>query len=158
MRLEFFIIICFGIFLLPDTSSALGQRPISNWANVESLKTRTRIVVESRDGTMLTGRVAIVTPDTLMLTRDGGQSVLARDNVETVHLGRRSSVFKRAFVGAGGGALIGLGAGTIATLATGEGKGLLAAQGLLYGIPAGAVIGSVTGGKLKPGRLIYRAP
>lgn len=157
MRSLFLNTICLGIFVLLGSSPTPAQQ-ISNWANVETLSLRTRVVVESRDGNVITGRILSVTPDAITVTRDSRQSVLARDNVEMVHLGRRGSIFKRAFLGAGVGALIGLGAGTAATLITGQGKGLLAAQGLLYGIPAGAVVGAATGGKIKRGRLIYRAP
>lgn len=147
----------FAAFVLLGPPIA-AQQPVGNWSNVESLKTRTRIVVETRDGTTYTGKIAASTPDSVTLVSGGRQAAIARDNVESVHLGRRGSIFKRAFVGAGVGALIGLGAGAAATLITGEGKGLLAAQGLLYGIPAGAVIGAATGGKIKRGRLIYHAP
>lgn len=157
MRSLILITILFAAFVLFGPPSAVAQQSVGDWSNIESLKSRTRVIVETRNGTIYTGGIAAAAPDSITIVSDGRQTTIVRDDVESVHLGRRSSIFKRAFVGAGVGGLIGLAAGAAATIITGEGRGLLAAQGLLYGIPAGAVIGAATGGTIKRGRLIYRA-
>ncbi len=77
-------------------------------------------------------------------------------NIAAVYLGRRGSIAKRVIIGALAGAGAGVLVGVVYTLAT-KTNGLAAAAGFLYGIPAGAIIGGVSGGRTKKGSLIYES-
>jgi hypothetical protein len=124
-----------------------------DWAAVARLRSGTRVYLNERGGDELKGKVASVSDRTVELRVNGGVVSVAKDNVLTIHLARRGSRLKRAFIGAAAGAGIGAGVGAGVAAAT-KSDGLAAAAGFLYGIPVGAVVGAVTAGH-KRGELIY---
>jgi hypothetical protein len=97
-----------------------------------------------------------VSNSALNLSNNGNSIALNQDEISEVHLGKKSSRIKRAFIGVGIGAAVGFGVGGLYSIAT-KGDGLAAAGGLILGLPIGAGIGAATSGKVRRGKLIYKS-
>lgn len=144
---RYFLLLLFVLFV-PALASAQRE-----WNAVEQLPIKTSIIVTTTSGNEIKGKIASITVDDINL-RAGNRSIaLRRDEVASIHHTRRGSRLKRALIGAAVGAGIGFGVGAIAVAST-KTDGLVAAAGVLYGAPTGAVIGALTA-KKKRGRLIY---
>jgi hypothetical protein len=145
-------VICFLLL----AAAVHGQTIDDKWKNVQALSEKRSVVVETKAGKTIKAKFQSTTDDVLRLLKDGRTVEFNRTDVAAVYLGRRGSIAKRAIIGAlagaGAGALVGV-AYTIAT----KTNGLAAAAGFLYGIPAGAIIGGVSGGRTKKGTLIYES-
>ncbi len=138
------------------SSLATAQTSNQDWSSVQALKLKTKLIVETKTGATVKGKVSGITPATLSLSSGGGTIALERDNVAKVYQTRKSSRLKRALIGAGIGAAVGFGIGGVYALIS-KGNGLAAAAGLFYGLPTGAVFGAATGGKNRKGKLIYHS-
>ena len=126
-----------------------------DWGTVESLRQGTSLVVETKLGREVKGKLVNSSPDSIQLRARGKGITFTRDEIRNIFLTRRGSVLKRTLIGAAAGAGIGTAIGVGVTAAT-KSDGLAAAGGFLYGIPAGAAIGALTTGR-KKGKLIYSA-
>jgi len=124
-----------------------------DWSAVTQLKPGTRVYLNPRSGDELKGKIVSASDRAVELRVNGRNVSIAKVNVLTVHSARRSSRFKRALIGAATGAGIGVAIGVGVTAAT-KSDGLAAADGLLYGIPIGAVAGAATAGHRRA-ELIY---
>ncbi len=136
--------------------AAHAQTDDDKWQNVQALSEKRSVVVETKTGKTIKARFQSATIDSLRLLKSGKPIDLARNDVAAVYLGRRGSILKRAFIGALAGAGAGLIVGGIYSVAT-KSAPLAGAGGFLYGIPIGAVIGGVSGGRTKKGTLIYES-
>lgn len=145
-------ILLVSIFLLFG-SHVFAQSQANDWSAVESLRSRTNVILEIAGGGTIKGKVVSVNLTAINLTQKGRSVAINRNDVQRVYLTRRKSVLSRTLLGAAAGAGIGFGIGGLVAVAT-KGNGLAAAAGFLYGIPAGAVIGALTTGR-KRGELIY---
>jgi hypothetical protein len=132
-----------------------------DWDAVRRLKAGTRVLVTTRQGRGINGRVAIVSEDTLLLVgRWGRKQTLRRDDVHEVRLGHRLGVGQHAGLGLllGGvtGFLVGSAAACDPHVCGGEG-GLAIAGGTVYGTFIGGIGGFVVGQAVhaRPGRLVY---
>ena len=126
----------------------------NDWSRVESLSSNTRLVVEMQAGQSIKGKLLSATPSVLNISRDGRPIVLQQQDIARVYIANKGSRFKSALIGAGVGAAVGIGISAAYVYAT-KGDPLIAAGGLLYGLPAGAAIGGLAGGKSKKGLLVY---
>jgi hypothetical protein len=124
-----------------------------DWPAVSGLKPGTRIYLTAKNGSEFKGKFISASDDAVVINVKGRSASVARNDVLTIHLARRGSILKRAFIGAAAGAGLGVGVGAGIVAAT-RSDGLAAAAGFLYGIPIGAVVGAATTGH-KRGRLIY---
>lgn len=137
-------------------SPSAAQLPNQDWRRVETVSNKTSLIVETKTGATVSGKVVGVTSTTLNLTRGGKTIALERGNIAKVYRAKNPPRFKRALIGAAIGAGAGFGIGGIIVLIT-KGSGLIASAGLLYGTPIGAVIGGLTGGNKRRGELIYQS-
>lgn len=141
--------------LLAFIATARGQTDDDKWKNVQALSEKRSVVIETKAGKMVKAKFQSATSDVLRVLKGGRMMELNRNDVAAVYLGRRGSIIKWAFIGALAGAGAGVLAGAIYTAST-KSAPLAGAAGFLYGIPAGAIIGAVSGGKTRKGELIYR--
>ena len=141
----------FFLVVLSLTSIAAAQ---DSWDRLASLGQGTKVVVERSIGGRVKGRFALATADTLSVESGGRRVEIAKADVTSVHLTRRSSRVKRGLIGALAGAGAGVLVGVVAGVA-GKADPLVPAGGFLIGIPAGAAIGAAMGGS-KKGELVYR--
>lgn len=132
-----------------------------DWDAVRRLKDGTRVLVTTRQGRGIDGRLITVSEDTLQLVvRWGRRQTLRRDDVHEVRLGHRLGVGQHAGVGLllGGvtGFLVGSAAACDPHVCGGEG-GLAIAGGTVYGTLIGGIGGFVVGQAVhaRPGPLIY---
>lgn len=157
MKLKFFAaLFAFVWLMLIAASSASAQFEQQSWANVETVKIESALIVETKTGATVKGKVASVTPTTLNLSSGGRAIALERDNIARVYRALKGSRLKRALIGAGIGAGAGFGIGGVYSVIKKE-NGLAAAAGFIYGLPIGAVVGAATGGKSRKGVLLYEA-
>lgn len=138
------------------TGSARAQTDDDKWKNVQALSEKRSVVVETKAGETIKAKFQSASDGSLRLLKSGKTIELNRSDVAAVYLGRRGSILKRAVIGAFAGAGAGFLVGGIYAVAT-KSDGLAAAAGFLYGIPAGAIIGGVSGGRTKKGTLIYES-
>lgn len=158
MKLNFFApLLAFAAFILIAAPSASAQTAQQTWANVEAVRIKSALIVETKTGEVAKGKVTSVTAATLNLSSGGRAVALERDGIARVYRAKKGSRIKRALIGAGIGAGVGFGIGGIYSVVNKE-NGLAAAGGLLYGLPIGAVVGAATGGKTRKGVLLYEAP
>lgn len=144
-----------GLILLSATAP-FAQTAVNDWQRVQTLRPKTSLIIETKDGREVSGRFASATSFTLTLTVKNRPVEISRDSVESVYSARKGSRFKRALRGAAIGGLVGVGTLSVYTMAT-KSDPLTAVAGL-YGVPVGAVIGAVGTSKVKRGELIYRSP
>lgn len=143
-----------------NTPAAQIERS-DDWDTVRRLKDGTRVLVTTRQGRGINGRLTTVSEDTLqMVVRWGRRQTLLRDDVREVRLGHRLSVGQHAGLGLllGGvtGFLVGSAAACNPNVCGGEG-GLAIAGGTVYGTFMGGIGGFVVGQAVhaRPGRLVY---
>jgi len=162
MKLKFFAsLFAFVAAVLIAASSASAQTATETWANVEAVKIKSPLIVETKTGAIVKGKVTSVTATTLNLSSGGKAVALERDDIAKVYRGKKSSRLKRALIGAGIGLGIGAGISGVYVLVKRDGDPLAAGAGLIYGflvgVPVGAVVGAATGGKSRKGVLLYEA-
>lgn len=164
MKLKFFAsLFAFVAVMLIAAPSASAQEEeetaTKTWANVEAVKIKSALIVETKTGEVIKGKVTSVTVATLNLSSGGRSVALERDDIARVYRAKKVSRLKRALIGAGIGLGVGAGISGIYVLVKKDGDPLAAGAGLIYGflvgIPAGAAIGAVTGGKSRKGVLLY---
>ena len=114
-----------------------------DWAAVEGLKPGTRVYIVEKNGRDVKGKIVSVSGASLELFSDSRRIQIVRDEISTIHLTRRGSLWRRALIGAAAGAGIGVAVGVAVTVVT-KSDGLAAAGGFLYGIPVGAAVGAAT--------------
>lgn len=134
-----------------------AQTVPDDWNGLKNLPDGTPLIVETQSGETIRASVSSVTDAVLHLASRGGAVSLDKTEVSEIFLTRKSSRIKRALFGAGIGAAVGLAATGIYMRANRNADPLTGAAGLLYGLPAGAVIGAATGGKARKGRRIYKS-
>lgn len=142
--------------MLTATIVSLAQSSQQDWSNVKNLSPGTKLIVETKNRETIKGDITGVSNSALSLSNNGNSITLNQGEISEIHLAKKSSLIKRAFIGAGIGAAVGFGIGGIYSLAT-RGDGLAAAGGLIYGLPIGAVVGAATSGKVRKGKLIYKS-
>lgn len=145
-----------AIIMLITSITTPAQTSIGDWRTIENIGRKTNLIVETKTGGTIKGKVSSVTSATLNLSSGGKTIALERSNIAKIYKTKKSSRLKRALIGAGIGAAVGVGIGVVYTVAT-KTNGLAAAGGFLYGLPAGAIIGGLTGGKSRRGALIYES-
>jgi len=157
MKIKFFAsLFAFVAIALIAASSASAQTAQKPWENVEAVKIKSALIVETKVGATVKGKVTSVTATTLNLSNGGKAIALERDDIARVYRTVKGSRIKRAFIGAGIGAGVGFGIGGVYSVVNKQ-NGLAAAAGILYGLPIGAVVGAATGGKSRKGALLYEA-
>lgn len=156
MQIKAFALLFVMAIMLITSRTTLAQTSIQDWKTVENVGRKTNLIVETKTGETLKGKVGSVTTTTLNLSSNGKTIALERSNIAKIYGTKKGSRLKRILIGAGIGAAVGIGIGTIYTIAT-KTNGLAAAGGVLYGLPAGAVIGGLTSGKSRKGALIYES-
>ena len=152
---QYLLPVMFAAFVCLAASSVVqAQGSDDRWNGLASISTGTRLVVDQDGKRNVKGRFVSLTGQELSI-RAGGKVVgLPRESVAAVYLARRSSRVKRSVIGALAGAGSGLLIGVLAVSVT-KGDPLIAAGGIMLGMPAGAVIGAATGGNTKKGELVY---
>lgn len=144
------------IALFINVAPAAAQTADGDWSRVENLRPNTSVFIQTKDGRELKAKISRAEPSSLAVRVDGRSTVIHRDSVEAIYGTRRGSRLKSALKGGLIGGLVGVGVLTIYTLAA-KADPLTAAAGIEFGVPLGAVIGAVSGGKKKRGELLYRA-
>ena len=162
MKTKFFAsLFAFVALMLIVASSASAQTEQKPWENVEAVKIKSALIVETKAGATVKGKVTSVTATTLNLSSGGRAFALERDDITRGYRETKSGRLKRALIGAGIGLGIGTGISVVYVLTQKDGDPLAAGAGFIYGvlvgIPAGAVIGAATGGKSRKGVLLYEA-
>lgn len=142
--------------MLTASSFASAQTSNQDWSSVQAVKLKTDLIVETKAGASVKGKLTTVTATTLNLSSGGKTIAVEQNDVARVYRARKGSRLKRALIGAAIGAGVGFGIGGVYALIT-KGNGLAAAAGLIYGLPTGAVIGAATGGKSRKGTLVYQS-
>jgi hypothetical protein len=154
MNLKIYIC-CLSLLLsLLTLAAPINAQTAGDWSAVSSLRTGTRVFVETDNGQIGSVRFQNLTGDALVLAKDGRPIAVQRGSVMQIYLQRRPSRTKRSLIGALAGAGAGALIGVVATVAGGADP-LTAAGGFLIGIPAGAVIGAATA-QAERGPLLYR--
>lgn len=143
-----------------DTRAARIDRS-DDWDAVRRLKDGTRVLVTTRQGRGINGRLTTVSEDRLQIVgRSGRKQTIPRDDVREVRLDHRLSVVQHAGLGLllGGvtGFLVGRAAACDPDVCAGEG-GLAIAGGAVYGTFIGGIGGFVVGQAVhaRKGRLVY---
>jgi hypothetical protein len=139
-----------AIFSLPAAAQS------NDWNTVRQARPGTAVTVGRPNGQSLAGKLRGATADELVLKSDGTMDTVARSDVKSVHRSKRGHGIGRILIGAAAGAGIGLAAAVPITVLSKD--PLAGAAGVLVGVPAGAVVAAVTGGKTKRGELLYFAP
>lgn len=156
MKTKIFASLFISTIILVMSPLASAQTPNQNWSSLQAVKLKTSVIVETKSGTTVKGKLSSVTPTTLNLSSGGKTLVLEQNDVSKVYRAKKSFRLKRILIGAGIGAAVGFGIGGVYALIT-KGNGLAAAAGLIYGLPTGAVIGAASSGKNGRGKLIYES-
>jgi hypothetical protein len=147
------------VSLLAPSSNVFAQtNSLQNeWSVVQSLKTGSELVLETKDGGTIKGALASVSETSITVTDKGKPIVLQRGDIQRVYTHRGRSRPKSALVGTGIGAAAGVGAGLILYLPARDDivGSLVPAFGVL-GAGIGAGIGALTGRGRKQ-TLIYQA-
>ena len=142
--------------MLTTAIISFAQSSQQDWSSVKNLTPGTKVIVATKNRETVKGSITNATDSALNLSNDGNSITLNQGEISEIYLAKKSSLIKRAFLGAGIGAAVGFGIGGIYSLAT-QGDGLAAAGGLIYGLPIGAAVGAATGGKTRKGKLIYKS-
>lgn len=123
---------------------ATGQQ---DWAAVQALSTGVKLLVETKDGKKLKGKLSNASSTTLALTDNNRTISLNRDDIQKIYQLRSGSRVTSALLGAAIGAGVGAGAALALLGATGGsddttgiiGRGTLIGAGI--GIALGAAVG-----------------
>ena len=147
-------------FALSSVAPAAAQtrRTTDDWAAVQSLPAREKIVVRTKDGDRLTGRFDSAT-DLLINFTDGRRKIsLTRESIRRVQLDRGNSRLKGFLVGAAIGAGAGFAAGSILYFPYRDDMtGATVPVSATLGLAIGAGIGAATG-KGNKNETVYEAP
>jgi len=142
--------------MLATSSPASAQTSNQDWRDVQAVKPRTNLIVETKTGATVKGKLSSVTSTILNLSSGGKPIAIEQNDIARIYRAKKSSLLKRALIGAAIGAGVGFGIGGVYALIT-KGSGLIASAGLIYGLPTGAFIGAASGGKNRKGNLIYES-
>lgn len=156
MKIKAFALFFVLAITLITSLTTMAQTSIQDWKTIENIGRKTNLIVETKTGATVKGKISSVTSTALNLSSRGKTIVLERSEIARVYRTKKSSRLKGILIGAGIGAGIGFGLGGVYAIAT-KTNGLAAAGGFLYGLPVGAVIGGLTGGKSRKGILIYES-
>jgi hypothetical protein len=139
----------------PENASA--QDSTSDWNRVRAIKLGTELIVETRNGESVKGKLTGATDAGLQLSRGDRNIALDQVAISKVYLTKKGSRIKAALLGGLKGAGIGLAIGAAIALADSQSgdPNFAPASGVLFGFPAGVVYGAVRGGKSRKGRLVY---
>ena len=148
------------LLLLLTPSLLFAQKNLSDWGNVEKLKSGTRVIVTTRKGREFVGEKRQTTDDTLFMEvglPGSGTRVISvpRDEIEEVRKGKSRWVYP--LIGAAIGVAAGVAIGSTADHPGSDDPGL----GKLVGGGLGGLIGGGTGSviaKTKRWKKIYVAP
>lgn len=152
LKNTFPILILLFVGIVSQTSLN-AQTSDEKWNRLTLLTPGTSLFVEGDGRRPVKGKLIRATGKSLILKTNGREIELRQDNISLVYYGRRPSRLKRGLIGALAGAGTGFLIGGIA--AAGGADPLIAAGGVMVGIPAGAVVGIVTSGGMRKGELIY---
>ena len=127
----------------------LGQTvPVQNdWATVEALTPGVKLLVETKDGKKLKGKLGSVSVATLSLTGNNPAGSINKDDIQKIYRLSGGSRGKAALIGTAVGAGVGAGGAAIALGSTGGSDDTtgIVAKGVLIGAVIGAVLGLVVG-------------
>jgi hypothetical protein len=156
MHFRLYPIFLFILAFATSAAPAFSQAP-NDWSSVETISRGTSVFVEKKDGQTQRGKVVSTGPAQLEIVLSGRHTTIQRDEIQRIFRSRKGSRLKRALRGGLIGGLVGVGVlGTYTVIAKAD--PLIPVAGVLYGVPAGAIIGGIRGGKNRRGVLIYRAP
>lgn len=154
MNLRYCVLAVFTVFVgFSFASNNFAQAPLGEWDRLSLVPVNSKLFVESDGKKPTKGKLVRVTDNGLTIRSSGRDVEIPQSSISAVYYGKRPSRLKRGLIGA----LAGAGAGVlIGGLAAAAGADpLIAAGGFIYGIPAGATIGALSGGGMKKGDLIY---
>jgi len=137
------------LLLLSQPSFLLGQAVDQqrDWAAVQSLSTGVRLLIETKDGKRLKGKLSNASAATIALTRNNRTENLNKDDIQKIYELGGGSRAKSTAIGAALGAGVGGGGAAILLAATGgsdDTTGIIG-KGVLIGAGVGAVMGLVVG-------------
>ncbi|MEJ7698489.1 MAG: hypothetical protein WKF71_02420 [Pyrinomonadaceae bacterium] len=75
--------------MLTMSSLAAAQTSNQDWSSVQALKLKTNLIVETKTGATVKGKVSGVTPTTLSLLSGGSTIALERDDVSKVYRAKK---------------------------------------------------------------------
>jgi hypothetical protein len=134
----------------------LSAVPPSNWGAVESLTQGTEISVRMNSGDRMDGRFLSLDAESIHLTFDGKDRIYPRREVAEVwQLRVPDRKLNGALIGMGAGTLAGV-IGAVASDASFEGEDKWGVLIVLVGIGLGAAAGAVVDATIKGDRLLYR--
>jgi hypothetical protein len=142
---------------LTQSPEASAQAATNDWNIVRAIKPGTQLIVETRNGESVKGKLTGATDTGLQLSRDGKNVAFDQTAIGKIYLTKKGSRIKAALLGGVKGAGLGAGIGIVVALAdrsSGDAN-FAPAAGVLFGFPAGVVYGAVRGGKTGKGRLVY---
>jgi hypothetical protein len=151
----------FTVFLFFAQPSLLLGQSVSqtqDWAAVEALAPGVKLLVETKDGKQVKGKLKNVSAGALALDRKNRTENFNKDEIKIIYRLSNGSRAKSLLIGTAAGVGVGAGAALIALGATGgsdDGTGIVAA-GTLIGGGVGALLGLVAG-KGSRRTLIYEA-
>jgi hypothetical protein len=147
------------VLLLSQPLFLLGQDTRqADWAAVQSLSQGAKLLIETKDGKRIKGRLTTASATTLGITRGNGTSSLNKDDIRRIYQLSGGSRAKSLIIGTAAGAGVGAGVGAIALGSTGgsdDAAGILI-LGTLLGAGVGAVLGALAG-KSERRLLIYES-
>lgn len=152
IRAAFFAV----LFVLAAFCSSAASQSANDWQNLHGVRAGTRVIVGLQNGQTLAGKLRNVRSDGIEVRSGKTPVTVSRADIKSVHRAKRGSIVGRALIGAAAGGGIGVAVGV--GLAAAMKDPLAGAAGILFGVPAGAVIGAATKGKSKRGELLYYAP
>jgi hypothetical protein len=137
------------LLLLSHPSFLLGQavNQQQDWAAVQALSSGVKLLIETKNGKQLKGKLNNSSAATLVLTRNNRTENLNRDDIQKIYELGGGSRAKSTAIGAAVGAGVGGGGAAILLGATGgsdDTAGILG-QGILIGAGIGAIIGLAAG-------------
>ena len=137
------------ILLLSQPLLLLGQgvNQQQDWADVQALSTGVKLLIETKDGKQLKGKLSSVSATTLSITGNNRTTNLNKDDVQRIYQLSGGSQAKSIIIGTAAGAGIGAGGAAIALGSTGgsDGAAGILAIGTLVGAGIGAVLGAAVG-------------
>lgn len=151
-----------SVFLLfSQPASLAGQSvagPQSDWQAVQSLPSGTDVLIETKVGRRLKGKLSAAAETTLTLVRQNKTDELNRDEIKKIYRLRGGSRAKSALIGTAVGAGAGAGVSLIALGSSGgsDDTNGIVGKGVLIGAGIGLVVGLLTG-KSRQRVLVYES-
>ena len=146
------------VILLLCSHSTFAFSSVTDWSNVQQLKTNEKLVVRQKNGKELKGEMIEATDTTLTIDRDGKPLSIPRTDVRQVYVIKgKAEKGKWAAIGAGIGAGAGTGIGAIKYSPNVDDSEIYIGMGLLIGAGAGAVGGMLFGQSKRNRTLVYDA-